>query len=216
MTTRVKIMHLLPIALILTLLIACRSNSISSYTGNIAQSQGRDSYIAVSELYSNYDYAYSMSLPSKIVGCRESSPAPNHGIGIDLSEKSCRWMEHARNGIYPASYISIDASYNALEWRSPDEAAEAHLGYLKNNVAKSASIVQRMPTKLSNLPALRFVIHYDVSEVRKVEEFIVAFRKEKGTQIVYTLNLITSVSRYDEDEKVLGELRQNWKLLSLH
>lgn len=211
-------MYLLPCILTLTLLTACSSSSVSTHKASasaVSNSKEEINYVVVEGLYSNYDYAFSVSVPQRVIGCREPAPLPNHGFGIDLTEKSCRWMERAKNDVYPKSYFNIDASYNSLEWKSLDDALNANIGYLKDSGATDVSIVQREPAQLSKLPAIHCVLRYNTSGESYVEEMVIAFRKEKDTEIVYTIDLVTPASRYDSDRTVLAEMQKTWSLQPL-
>jgi hypothetical protein len=43
--------------------------------------------------YTNADYGYSVDVPSGLVGKRNSSPNPNHGLAIALPPKSVVWVD---------------------------------------------------------------------------------------------------------------------------
>ena len=215
-------MYSLLCTLIVTLLGACSSGSILSDNfnapakteiSNQTSTRNRNDYTKAEGLYSNYDYAFSVSVPQGLVGCRDSPPLPNHGFGISLIEKSCDWMNRTKDDIYPKAYIYIDASYNSLEWKSFDEAIESNISYLKNREGISnVKLVQRIPTRLSRLPASLSTIHYKSFGEEMVEDILFAFRNEKSTVIVYTICLTVPATQYDEQRKFLVKMQKTWRL----
>src|SRR5947209_14876211 len=94
--------------------------------------------IVVKGRYSNYDYAYSVRIPKGLTGFRAAAPAPNHGFGIALSEQ-------------PKSYVWVDASYNALFWKSFNDAIKAHIGYI-NDKGVNAKLVRKERSRIAGLP----------------------------------------------------------------
>lgn len=147
--------------------------------------------------YSNYDYAYSVRIPKGLIGYRSPAPMPNHGFGIDLSKEA-------------DSQVWMDASYNSLEWASFDDAINTELDYLKEKDVSDIKLVRRVSTHLSRLRAVRFVIDYKRSGIPMVREVILAFRN--ANDVVYTLNLRTTATRYPEDKKVMNELQKTFRL----
>lgn len=215
-------MYLLPCVLTLALLAACSPSSVPSQQANARTNasptinpQEETNYVAVEGLYSNDDYGFSVLVPEGLVGCREPAPLPNHGFGIDLTERSCRWVVNAKNDIYPKSYLDIDASYNGLEWESADDAIKFHISSLKDTGAENISLKSRTSTRLSKLAAVRFVIQYVVSGEAKVEEVVIAFRQEKNADIIYTIDLTTPANHCSEDGKVLADIQRAWSLYPL-
>jgi len=115
----------------------------------IAQTDGRvqdrSDYLVVKGRYSNYDYSYSVRIPRGMTGMRSPSPFPNHGFAIQLSD-------------HPEASVTVDASYNAAEWKSFNDAIEVHLDIFKRKVGGEVSIVARVPTTLAKLRAIRFTM----------------------------------------------------------
>jgi hypothetical protein len=151
-------------------------------------------------LYSNYDYAYSIRIPDGLIGYRSPAPNPNHGFGIDLSKED-------------DAQVWTDASYNSMEWTSFDDAIKSELDYLKDKSISNIQLVGRSSTRLSGLRAVRFIINYMRSGIPRVQEIILAFRKDAG--IVYTLDLRTTSLRYSEDRKVMNKLQKTFRLEQL-
>ena len=162
--------------------------------------------------YSNYDYAYSVQIPDGMIGF--GACHTNHGFGINLMDPTSRlWLEQAKGGIFPRSYLSVDASYSAEYWQSLNQAANSELKYLREDGAFNIELVNKTRTRLSGLPAVRLVLKYDESGETMVKVLVIAFRKEGD--IVYTLHLTTTALRYDHDNETLSRLQQTLVLQPL-
>lgn len=161
--------------------------------------QTKSDYIVIKNRYSNYDYAYSVRVPKGLTGLRSPSPFPNHGFVIELSDQ-------------PKASLSVDASYNAAEWNSFDDAIKAHKDFFKREAGGEVKLVTKAPTVLGGLSAIHFTMKRD-TEVREV---LLAFRKAAGeVGIVYEIVLTTPASRYNEDKHLIAELQRTWRLKSL-
>jgi hypothetical protein len=159
--------------------------------------------------YSNYDYAYSVQIPKGMVGF--GSCITNHGFGIDLTNPTSRvWTELTPKGIYPKSYVYVDASYNSAEWQSFDEAFRALVMNPKDKGITDVELVTRNPTHLSRLTAMRFVVRYAKFGQPMMRDMVLAFRGRND--IMYTIDLTTPVSSYEEDKKVLSWMQRTWRL----
>jgi hypothetical protein len=157
-------------------------------------------YLVEKDRYSNYDYGYSVRIPKGLTGVRSPSPFPNHGFLIELSE-------------HPKASVSVDASYNAAEWRSFADAINAHKRYFKDEVGGEVSVVARVPAVLGGLRATRFMMKSKTSEVQEV---LLAFRNVPGeVGIVYEIVLTTPTSRYNKDKHLIADLQRTWKLKNL-
>jgi hypothetical protein len=162
--------------------------------------QERSDYLVEKDRYSNYDYGYSVRIPKGLTGVRSPSPFPNHGFLIELSE-------------HPKASVSVDASYNAAEWRSFADAINAHKRYFKDEVGGEVSVVARVPAVLGGLRATRFMMKSKTSEVQEV---LLAFRNVPGeVGIVYEIVLTTPTSRYNKDKHLIADLQRTWKLKNL-
>jgi hypothetical protein len=161
-------------------------------------------------LYENRVYGYSVRIPAGMRGAGSTPPAPQHGFGIDLDNpRSTAWKD-ARD--FPKSYLYVDGSYNSLEWRRVEDAAAAHLGYLRGEGTKVREL-SRARTSLGGLPALRVVAQYDVRGEPMMYDAVFAFRMDEGAaSAVYTLALSTPLSKYERDRPVLEEMRAAWHL----
>lgn len=180
---------------------AISSNVELPLTNDVNKAQDKNTRL-LRGLYSNYDYAYSVLIPDGLNALIPAPPLPNHGFNITLFDK-------------PKSYLWVDASYNASEWKSYNDVVKAHTGYVKDNGGTNIRVVQQSPTQLSTLKAVHFVIQYEdhVSNELVMRDVIFAFRREQGgDEINYEIVLIAPVSRYDEDKEVVIELQKTWRL----
>ena len=177
-----------------------------------AEDHSLDCIPAFEGRYSNYDYAYSVQIPDGMIGF--GSCLTNHGFGINLADPTSRlWLEQAKSGIFPRSYLSVDASYNALFWQSLNQAAKSNLEYLKEDGAFNIELVNKTRIRLSSLPAIRLVLKYDESGETMVKVLVIAFRRQGD--IVYTLDLTTTALRYDKDNESLSRLQRTLVLQPL-
>lgn len=170
--------------------------------GVIAQTDGTSDYIVEKDRYSNYDYGYSVRIPKTMTVLRSRSPFPNHGFTIQLSRD-------------PEASVSVDASYNAAEWRSLNDAIRAHLEAFRRSHGREASVVARVPTTLGGLRGIRFTMKAKTSATDdpEVQEVLVAFRKAPGeVGVVYEIVLRTPTSRYNKDKQLVVDLQKSWRL----
>ena len=166
--------------------------------------QERSDYLVEKDRYSNYDYGYSVRIPKGLTGVRSPSPFPNHGFVIELPE-------------HPKASVSVDASYNAAEWRSFADAINAHKRYFKDEVGGDVSVVARVPAVLGGLRATRFMMKRTESGPdTELQEVLLAFRNVPGeVGIVYEIVLTTPTSRYNKDKHLIADLQRTWKLKNL-
>ena len=150
--------------------------------------------------YSNYEYGYSVNIPDGLTGYRSPSPMPQHGFGIDLSK-----ADNAE--------VWVDGAYNSLEWGSLDEAANENLKYLKDHGVTSIRVIRRRYVRLANLRAIRIAVIYKKAGISRIEDEIIALRTER--EIVFTLQLTTTVARYSEDVQVFNQLQKTFRLDAL-
>ena len=167
--------------------------------------QAKSDYVVVKDEYSNYDYGFSVRIPKGLIALRSPAPLPNHGFAIQLSDQL-------------AAVLSVDASYNAAEWNSFEDAINAHMHSFKREVGGEVSVVDRVPTVLGGLRAIRFTIKPTPSGPNdfKVREVLLAFRRAPGeVGIVYEIVLTTLNSRYNKDKYLVVDLTRTWRLKSL-
>lgn len=172
-----------------------QSNGINRHNG------GQTTY---HERYVNEGYGYSVEIPKGLIGTGSSSPAPNHGISITLSEQ-------------PEARIWTDGSFNSQFWSTLDEAAAAHVEGSKDE-ASQVEVVRRSATHLHDLTATRITLRRKDSGSSEaiIEDVILALRDTKGeVGIVYTVSLITTEARYNQDKEVFNQVLHSWRARKL-
>ncbi len=152
--------------------------------------------------YCNYEYAYCVEIPEKLIGLSDPSPLPQHAVGIALSKQ-------------PKSYVWANGDYDASLWSSLDEAVDAHLRYMSDE-GTGIEVQRREPAKLKNLPVMRFTVRYKsraTDEVR-IHDEIIAFRPYQGEAngIEYTIGLITAEARYNDDVAIFEKIVNRWRM----
>ena len=157
--------------------------------------------VAHKKRYYNYVYGYSVPVPRKLTAYSSPPPLPQHGVGIIISENL-------------NSYLFVDGSYNALLWKTLDEAAENHLEWLKKDFP-NAQLKKKETFRLGNLPALRFAAKYNRDGINRVDETIIAFRGKEEVNIVYTISFDTTEKQYSENVEKFEEVANGWKLRKL-
>lgn len=117
-------------------------------------------------------YAYRVTIPPGLSGLKTHPPAPQHGFTIDLGS---------------GAHISVDGSYNSLDYPTARHAAEAHAGYLANQQLAPPSY-QR--TQLAHLPAIETTIQYrrTKSDAERERRLIIALRPATP-EIIYEILL---------------------------
>jgi len=190
-------------ALIAGLFFATLTVPLISTSVPAAQSTGAE--VAVRGKYYNYGYAYSVIVPTGLTGVRSPAPLPNHGFGISLSNR-------------PKSYVWVDGSYNAIEWKTFDEAISSHIGFVKEDGGADVQLINKSLTILASLRAVRFIIQYKAKDSNEtmVQEVVLAFRKNsRDANMTYEIGLVAPESRYEQDRKVLVQMQRTWKLRRL-
>lgn len=152
--------------------------------------------------YSNYEYAYSVSIPTGLAAYKNAPPQPNHGFRLFLSEQ-------------PKSFVFVDGSYNALFWTSLYEAANFNLECIKEN-SSDVEILSRIDYRLQNLKAVRMKVKYKSSDTNEVgiKDIILALRKQNGgsdIEIVYKLELTTPINNYPKNVVSFEQIVKGFK-----
>lgn len=166
----------------------------------------------VESRYENDTYGFSVELPRGVVGAGATPPAPNHGFGIDLDNPhTTEW--NARPD-FPKSYLSVDGSYNSLEWKRLDEAVKSQLNFLREQGANVRVRSRELTWLGAGLRAARVVSTYEKDGEEMVSDHLVAFRGMGGDApaVVYTIDLSTTLVNYERDRPVLDEIRRGWHL----
>jgi len=154
--------------------------------------------------YSNCGFGYAFYIPKNFIGHGSPDGTPQHGLVIPLSTQ-------------PETYVWVDGSFNALDWRTLDDAATFYRKAL-NDRGDNVSIVQRRVTKLGHLHALWLTFSYNerLSSSTRIEEIILARRKsEREAEIIYTLGLKTPRKGYERNRRTFQRVLQTWWLKPL-
>ena len=155
--------------------------------------------------YRNYEYGYTVMIPSLFVGLSPASPWPQHGIEIKLTPDG-----HA--AVYTTGYFS------SVDYPSLDAAVDADVDNLRNRT-KDLKIIRRETERLGKLCAIRVVARYKhaSSGMSFVQETITATRKSKHPEeeVTYTITLVTPEQRYANDTKILSAILRSWRLRPL-
>lgn len=180
----------------------------ASAVNNVEPATAQDCSPAFVGRYSNYDYAYSVVVPKGMIGF--GACVTNHGFGINLLNPTSKiWTNQ---DTFPKAYLFADASYNAGDWESFDDAIKENVSYLEGDKATDITLSGKTTTRLAGLRAVRFIARYRISGEIMVSDTVLAFRKEKHEEIVYTISLTTPLSRYDKDKEALIEMQKTWRL----
>jgi hypothetical protein len=172
----------------------------------IARDALRQGYKVHRQQYSNYEYGYTVLIPSGLVGVSNPSPGPQHGFEIVLSKR-------------PAAGIRVDGSYDADLYGSLEEAAEARLRWLKrDNNLTEIEVLRSEQATLQNLQAVRQAVRFSEpgSGEKMVLDFVAAIRIEneggdEETRVLYTISLSTPESRYRDDQEILEQVITSWR-----
>ena len=170
----------------------------------IAQDAVKSGYKVYRGQYANYEYGYIVLIPKGFMGISDPSPQPQHGFRIMLSKE-------------PKAFIWVDGSYNALLWKSLDEAVNYRLDNLKKE-GTEFELLKRELTTLESLPAMRVTAQYrsHTSHEIMIEDLLIAIRSERvkneedEIEIVYTVGLRTLEKRYSMDKEVLEQVVNSW------
>lgn len=171
-----------------------------------SESGGSDDYLIVEGRYTNFDYAYSVLVPKGMMAAMNSKPPnPNHGFGIDLMHPtSTAWT-------IPKVSLWADAGYDSAEYRSPKAVIKNNLEWLRQK-HNQVRLLSRSPARLGSLRAVRFIIAYEESGEAMIEDQVVGFRSQLGEEsdIIYTIHLTTTGSRYNQDKQLVLEMQRSW------
>jgi len=155
--------------------------------------------------YSHFDYAYSVLVPAGMIGATTETW---HGFGIDLTHPTAPvWWTRQKD--FPRAYLSVEGSYNSAELASLDDAVKWSVNTLKENYVHTR-LVSKTSTRLGGLRALRFVASYDEGSEAMIKDEIIAFRTEHGADIVYSIDLTTSASRYAQDKSLVTRMQKSF------
>lgn len=152
--------------------------------------------------YENYEYSFALTIPGELLAMKAPAPAKDYGFIARLSSDS-------------QATIEVEGSANEVSWGSVNEAANAHIDYLKAS-AKDVTVLKRNPARLGKRQAIRYVVQYtNVSTgLLMIEDKTIAIRKdgdEKQYWVVYAVSLQTPAPRYSGNIAALEKVLRLWK-----
>src|SRR5262245_58349913 len=150
--------------------------------------------------YRNPNYLYSFTIPKSMICLSDPAPAPHHGCGIGLSE-------------HPRAYIWADGSYNALDRASPGDALRDTFDSLMKE-GMEIVVLERRTTSLGGLPAEQLIVRYKQGDKKEstVKAIVMALRNvKKWGEMIYTLGLISTPFRFEQDKAVFESILASWK-----
>lgn len=155
-------------------------------------------------LYRNHVYGFSVEIPKGKTGVSPPPPNPQHGVKVNLSEKS-------------ESYLWAAANYDSSELGSLDKIANKQLDFLKE---KNTDVKEmgRKAILVNKNKAIRLIIQYKDSQLNQVMIreiiFVLKAPRNKGsnTGTIYELGLVTAQAQYQHDEKLLVGMKRTWKM----
>ncbi len=185
--------------IIFMLLTFCNYKNLMAESLN-AEGQNQNGSINYEKYYNNVEYLYSFKMPDGFLCVSNAPPSPNHGCRINLSKT-------------PESYIWVTGKYNSTDSLSPaDELLRMMDPLIKDGMR--ITILKRTVCNLGNLSGERLAIDLKNEEITEsiVEDKVVAFRivKDYG-EIIYTVGLVTTKSRYESDKKIFELVLKSWK-----
>jgi hypothetical protein len=147
--------------------------------------------------YVDVQYRYAVTVPAGVTGYTNASPLPDHGFGIVLS-----WA--------PRSYLSVDGTYDAVEWKTADAAARTLLQWDRESSTRVLSHA-RSHVRLGALAAIRQVIRHRCANLPDVyvDDDVVTVDAKRG--VVYKVSLTTTETRYRRDEAVMDQMLSTWR-----
>jgi hypothetical protein len=154
--------------------------------------------------YVNPTFGYKVMIPDGLKGKGSPEPQQQHGFVIELSPEN-------------KALLSVDGSYNALLWRSLDEAYNEEYKY-RSKDATILEVKQKKKIGLDTHPAIWSIIRYADKKTgeTRIESQILSMRNcsdEELANIIYKIYLDTPESRFTQDRVAMEQLLRSWKLL---
>ena len=154
--------------------------------------------------YENYQYAYVLTVPDELRALKPPKPASDDGFIARLESDQ-------------ESIIEVEGNYNDAEWRSLNEAVNAHIEYLKAG-SKEVVVLKRNPARLGKRNGIRFVVQYTsiATGLSMIEDKTIALKKDetednKQWWTIYAVSLRTPASRYERNINALEKVLRRWK-----
>jgi hypothetical protein len=159
--------------------------------------------------YENPDYCYRISLPPGAVGLANGRPGPHPGFFVDLTVTRASSLQQVWD--QPSQrLIHVGAVADPAGKLTPGKAADRRRAEIDQEKAHVVSF-HREETRLASLPAVRVSAVYESpgTIVPTVEETIFA----RGDARLYELTLLSTSSRFHDDNAVFKEMIRSWRAL---
>lgn len=153
--------------------------------------------------YTNYDYAYMLTIPDELRALKAPAPASDYGFVARLQTDS-------------KALIEVEGTYNDDSWNSLNEAVNAHIEYLKAS-ATDVVVLKRASARLGKRSAIRYIVQYTsiATGTAMIEDKTIAIRKDcaekKEGWTIYAVSLQTPASSYDASRAVLEKILKRWR-----
>lgn len=173
--------------------------TFADYCGNFPEkSFGGASDLKYTDLYRNYEFAFTITIPHDLIGYGAALPLPDHGIGIVLS-----WE--------PRSYIYAGADYNSHLYETLETAKSDHIKWITRDSISVVS-VKDLPTVIDDIESIRFAVRHTCPNLNGiyVDDYVLAFRPDNS--VLYTISLLTTEERYSKDKIILEKLARSLRM----
>ena len=186
------------IFIFLVLSVAC-SVASAQYCGTLpGPAYAGPSNYRYTSRYRNYEFGFSLNIPHDLVGYAQAPPAPDHGVGILLSQE-------------PRSYMYVGADWSSSEYESLVSAKRDHLEWIKKD-SQAVISVKDLTASPRLFKSIRFLVRYTCpnSKLIYVYDETIALREHEG--IHYSFLLLTTDDRYPGDKRTLEKILRGWTM----
>ncbi len=179
----------------------------ASYQAPIPQGQWKETETETvwTSVYRNCDHGYFVILPAGVVGHGTKSPAPNHGIDVDLAAPnlSTPIRKEVERRIWVWDYYDV-----VTEPPSWQGTLRYELQLLRTEKKRAFTVIKRMPYKLCGLEAEYLWSRYRAANgVTYDQQDVIAYRPETATEAaVYRLRLVTTQADYKADKVLFDQV----------
>lgn len=188
-----------------SLLLLCNSAVAQSKCSEVGRWVTSETATVVTGEYCNVEYGYLVRLGNDLRVYVSTPPAPNHGFGVNL-----RPGAPDKPDIDSIPYLWVDASYDALDARGLRKAAASQI-QLSCRPDSRPVVRIRKRVELDGVPAE--YVQLTCSGQDSVQEFVVSYRKQRD--IIYTIQLITTPSRLQQDHTAFQQIVSNFHFTEL-
>lgn len=147
--------------------------------------------------FSDCDFRYYILIPNGFVAHGDRPPRRLHGVLFGLPDTSTTDVVTFDD----RRFISVMASSNEFEFKSPKEFADHVLDYIRKGKS-GFEISARQWSSLDGEPATRFRVEYDDPGGKVVEEELVSVR----LGVLYEIGLRTTAEHYDIDAQSFAKV----------